>query len=88
MSDARTKPNPSEESLAYEILRPFPWNKSPVQHVAELLCGYREGICVHVLERVAATLPPREAARVRRAIMVIRGELRIDDLHVDEETLS
>jgi hypothetical protein len=89
MNDPRTTPNPSEEQLAYEILRPFPWSKSPVQHVAELLCGYREGICQHVLEPLASNLSPREAARVRRAIMVIRGELRLDDLHCDtEETLK
>lgn len=89
MSDMRTTPNPSEEQLAYEILRPFPWNTSPHGHVSALLCGYREGICQHVLEPLASSLPPREAARLRRAIMVIRGELRIDDLHCDtEETIT
>jgi hypothetical protein len=83
--DPRTTPNPSEEQLAYEILRPAPWSKSPHRHVAELLCGYREGIAVRVLEPLASRLPPREAARLRRAIMVIRGELRLDDLHTTEE---
>lgn len=84
MRNARTTPNPSEEQLAYEMLRPFPFAKSPHGHVAELLCGYREGIVERVLEPLANRLPPREAARLRRAIKVIRGELRLDDLHTED----
>lgn len=82
--EPRTTPSASEESFAYELLRPAPWSKSPHRHTSELLCRYREEMIAEVLEPVAATLPPREAARVRRAIMVIRGELRIDDLNVEE----
>lgn len=66
-------PTVREESLAYEILRPAPWHRSPRQHVALLVAEYREGICEE-LERVARRVEPVCAGEIRGAIERLRGE--------------
>lgn len=69
---------PAEEELVREIAN-RPWHKSQRTHVAELVVGYREHLVEHVLEQIAESFGPHEAARVRRAIRVIRGEVQTHD---------
>jgi hypothetical protein len=73
-------PTPAEDELVREIGKPTPWHKSPRTHVAELVVGYREYLVEQVLEPLAESFEPHEAARVRRAIKVIRGEVVLDDI--------
>lgn len=66
-------PTAAEYQLAYELLRPVPWCKSPVQHLAELVVGYREHIARR-LEQLAQTMPSEQAAKVRALVLELRGE--------------
>jgi hypothetical protein len=78
--DPRLEPTACEYQLAYELIRPAPWLKSPVQHAAEIVVGYREGLIVRLLEPLAARLPDAHAKELRAVIKVIRGELKPSDM--------
>jgi hypothetical protein len=49
---ARVKPTDAEYALAYEILRPVPWDRSPKEHVAALVAHYREELVSRLQEMV------------------------------------
>lgn len=72
MANRDLTPTMREESLAYEILRPAPWHRSPRQHVAMLVAEYREVVCEE-LERVARRVPEC-AEEIRGVIARLRED--------------